>query len=285
MGDNKEVIFLGTYQPGRKFGWLDFSTSLENAYSELSDMFTFPYYSDKSFFRSNIKRQKYHLFRIGNSTITHYMGTSNKIGKEVLLEKISGTKYAFIAHTHDMKVCKMDSSEKQLFNYMKNHIAKEECMFYRVCLNPEITNPNSVPDMIDFALGEANNHLLDFPKDDPEAFYDECMKYAIAEGDNVEKGIAEKLGIEKSWMERFPGELSGGEMQRFCIARVLGERTKFILADEITTMMDPISRSQIWNFLIEETQKRDIGLIAVSHNRPLLDKICTRQIDLTEITK
>ena len=111
------------------------------------------------------------------------------------------------------------------------------------------------------------------------------IKYAIAEGDNVEKGIAEKLGIEKSWMERFPGELSGGEMQRFCIARVLGERTKFILADEITTMMDPISRSQIWNFLIEETQKRDIGLIAVSHNRPLLDKICTRQIDLTEITK
>lgn len=111
------------------------------------------------------------------------------------------------------------------------------------------------------------------------------MKYAIAEGDNVEKGIAEKLGIEKSWMERFPGELSGGEMQRFCIARVLGKRTKFILADEITTMMDPISRSQIWNFLIEETQKRDIGLIAVSHNRPLLDKICTRQIDLTEIAK
>lgn len=111
------------------------------------------------------------------------------------------------------------------------------------------------------------------------------MKYAIAEGDNVEEGIAEKLGIEKSWMERFPGELSGGEMQRFCIARVLGERTKFILADEITTMMDPISRSQIWNFLIEETQKRDIGLIAVSHNRPLLDKICTRQIDLTEIAK
>lgn len=110
------------------------------------------------------------------------------------------------------------------------------------------------------------------------------MKYAIAEGDNVKEEIAEKLGIEKSWMERFPGELSGGEMQRFCIARVLGERTKFILADEITTMMDPISRSQIWNFLIEETQKRDIGLIAVSHNRPLLDKICTRQIDLTEIT-
>lgn len=181
MGDNKEVIFLGTYQPGRKFGWLDFSTSLENAYSELSDMFTFPYYSDKNFFRSNIKRQKYHLFRIGNSTITHYMGTSNKIGKEVLLEKISGTKYAFIAHTHDMKVCNMDSSEKRLFSYMKNHIAKEECMFYRVCLNPEITNPNSVPDMIDFALGETNNHLLDFPKDDPEAFYDECMKYAIAE--------------------------------------------------------------------------------------------------------
>lgn len=109
------------------------------------------------------------------------------------------------------------------------------------------------------------------------------MRYAIEEGDDVEERVLRNLGIEKSWMERFSGELSGGEMQRFCIARALGQGTKFIIADEITAMMDPISRSQIWNFLISETEKRNIGLIVVSHNKPLLHRICTRQIALDEV--
>ena len=106
------------------------------------------------------------------------------------------------------------------------------------------------------------------------------MKDVIAEGDEVETQVLEKLGIRPEWMERFPGELSGGELQRFCIARALGKRTQFLLADEISTMLDLITQSRIWHFLIEETERRNIGMLVVSHAPELLDCVCTRKVEM-----
>lgn len=81
-------------------------------------------------------------------------------------------------------------------------------------------------------------------------------------------------------MDRYPGELSGGELQRFCIARALGRRTKILLADEISAMLDLITQSQIWNFLLAEARGREIGMVVVSHSEELLDRVCTRIMEL-----
>lgn len=104
------------------------------------------------------------------------------------------------------------------------------------------------------------------------------MRTVIEEGDQVDPKLIEKLGIEPDWLNRFPTELSGGEQQRFCIARALGKRTRFLLADEISTMLDLITQSQIWHFLIEETERRGIGMIVVSHSPELVEKVCTRVV-------
>lgn len=104
------------------------------------------------------------------------------------------------------------------------------------------------------------------------------MRSVFEEGDQVDPKLMEKLGIEPDWLNRFPTELSGGELQRFCIARALGKRTRFLLADEISTMLDLITQSQIWHFLIEETQRRGIGMIVVSHDAELVGKVCTRVV-------
>ncbi len=106
------------------------------------------------------------------------------------------------------------------------------------------------------------------------------MRSVLEEGDNVSPDLIKRLGIEADWMNRFTAELSGGEMQRFCIARALGQRTQFLLADEISTMLDLITQSQIWHFLMDETEKRKIGMIVVSHSQELLEKVCTRIVDL-----
>lgn len=108
------------------------------------------------------------------------------------------------------------------------------------------------------------------------------MKDTLAEGRGLDPAVLEGLGIESDWLNRFPGELSGGEIQRFCIARALGGETKFIIADEISTMLDPITQSQIWNFLLEEVQRRKIGLIFVSHSEALTKRIATRKVTLAE---
>ena len=105
------------------------------------------------------------------------------------------------------------------------------------------------------------------------------MRNVFEEGDQVETELIKKLGIEPDWMNRFPTELSGGELQRFCIARALGKRTRFLLADEISTMLDLITQSQIWHFLMEETQRRGIGMIVVSHSPELVEKVCPRVVE------
>ena len=108
------------------------------------------------------------------------------------------------------------------------------------------------------------------------------MRSVFEEGDQVDPKLMEKLGIESDWLNRFPTELSGGELQRFCIARALGKRTRFLLADAISTMLDLITQSQIWHFLIEETQRRGIGMIVVSHDSELVEKVCTRVVRMNK---
>ena len=116
----------------------------------------------------------------------------------------------------------------------------------------------------------------------PERSVDPAMRIGdtLAQCPDLDPSVVEGLGIEKDWYHRFPGELSGGEIQRFCIARALGRETKFIIADEISTMLDLITQSQIWQFLLEETKRRDIGMVFVSHSAPLTELVATRTIDL-----
>lgn len=106
------------------------------------------------------------------------------------------------------------------------------------------------------------------------------LKDTLEDGDLIEPRIVQELNIEKDWMNRYPQELSGGELQRFCIARALGARTKFLLADEISTMLDLITQSQIWEFLLKEVEARGIGLLVVSHSDPLMKAVATRTISL-----
>ena len=112
------------------------------------------------------------------------------------------------------------------------------------------------------------------------------LRTVTAEGDWSFEDTSERarietgLGIRDEWKERFPVEVSGGELQRFCIARALGRRTKLLIADEMTTMLDLITQGQIWDFVLKELKRRDMGMIAVSHSPELLEKVCDRVVHL-----
>lgn len=91
------------------------------------------------------------------------------------------------------------------------------------------------------------------------------------------------MGIESEWLKRWSSELSGGELQRFCIARVLGPQTRFLVCDEITTMLDVITQAQIWELLLERASERDLGMAVVTHNMALAEKVCSRIVSLPDI--
>ncbi|WP_054027780.1 ABC transporter ATP-binding protein [Bacillus sp. FJAT-28004] len=107
------------------------------------------------------------------------------------------------------------------------------------------------------------------------------MEKTITEGWSPDAALLEALGIKAQWLRRFPNELSGGELQRCCIARALGPDTKFLIADEMTTMLDAITQAQIWQKVLEIAHARQIGLLIISHDHTLVNKICNRTISFS----
>lgn len=111
------------------------------------------------------------------------------------------------------------------------------------------------------------------------------MEKTLKECWNPDEKILKRFGIEKDWLTRWPRELSGGELQRFCIVRLLSPETKFLICDEITTMLDVISQAQIWNVLLEMAEERNYGMVIVTHNMDLAKRVCTRIVDLSKINR
>lgn len=106
------------------------------------------------------------------------------------------------------------------------------------------------------------------------------MKKVLEESGMMRDEIIEGLGIEREWLSRFPGELSGGELQRFCVARSLFIGTRFLIADEMSTMLDVITQAQIWNVMLDEVKKRNLGLLVVTHNEALVHRVCDRVVSM-----
>lgn len=92
--------------------------------------------------------------------------------------------------------------------------------------------------------------------------------------------LQEALGIEDAWKKRWPNELSGGELQRFCIARALNPQTRILICDEITTMLDVVTQAQVWRAIVDHARKHDMGVVAITHNHYLAERICDRIVEI-----
>lgn len=108
------------------------------------------------------------------------------------------------------------------------------------------------------------------------------LRRVLEESGELREEMLDALGIERAWLNRFPGELSGGELQRFCVARALSCGAEYLICDEISTMLDAITQAQIWNAVLKEADKHNMGMIAVTHNKHLAGRIATRIVDLTD---
>ncbi|MDR3333727.1 MAG: ATP-binding cassette domain-containing protein [Treponema sp.] len=110
------------------------------------------------------------------------------------------------------------------------------------------------------------------------------MRQVLAEAGIESAALSDALGIERAWLNRFPRELSGGELQRFCVARALFSGACFLLADEISTMLDSITQAQLWHFLLAEVERRNMGLIVVTHNPALAARVCSKVRNINSAT-
>ncbi len=109
------------------------------------------------------------------------------------------------------------------------------------------------------------------------------MKQVLEESGEYSDEFLEELGISKEWMHRFPSQLSGGELQRFCLARAIAPETKYLIADEMTTMLDAIIQAQIWQTVLQLVEKRQLGVLVISHELPLMKQVCNRILNFEQL--
>ena len=101
------------------------------------------------------------------------------------------------------------------------------------------------------------------------------LRRTLEEAGPVDPALLAGLGVRDSWLERYPSELSGGELQRICVARALRPELRFLLCDELSAMLDLATQAEIWKFLLDQAERRSLGLLIVSHDAKLLGRLCT----------
>lgn len=107
------------------------------------------------------------------------------------------------------------------------------------------------------------------------------LRRILEESGQQKEEVLDAFGIERGWLDRFPRELSGGELQRFCVARALLCGADYLICDEISTMLDAITQAQLWKVILEEARRREMGILAITHNQHLARRIAEKTIDLS----
>ncbi|WP_207260531.1 ATP-binding cassette domain-containing protein [Desulfovibrio sp. Huiquan2017] len=102
------------------------------------------------------------------------------------------------------------------------------------------------------------------------------LRDSLCEGWQPDQRALQALNIEPAWLSRYPHELSGGELQRLALARVLSPRTRYLLADEMTAMLDPNTQALVWDAVLHWADRHGAGVLAISHDRHLLARVAHR---------
>lgn len=105
----------------------------------------------------------------------------------------------------------------------------------------------------------------------------EPLKFHFPEKTDVErvemmKNTMESVGIDPSWVVRYPHEFSGGQRQRISIARALSTEPEFIVADEPISALDVSIQAQVLNLLMEAREERNLTYLFITHDLSVVEQ-------------
>ena len=92
--------------------------------------------------------------------------------------------------------------------------------------------------------------------------------------DEEVKKLIKIVGLSEEFLERFPHELSGGQLQRVCIARAIVTKPKFILLDEAVSSLDVSTQVEILDLLQKLKKEYNLSYIFITHDLLTITYIC-----------
>ncbi|MDG4862787.1 ATP-binding cassette domain-containing protein, partial [Streptomyces sp. T-3] len=96
--------------------------------------------------------------------------------------------------------------------------------------------------------------------------------------------LARTVGLTEELLGRRPHEVSDGQLQRACLARALVLRPRWLVCDEMTAMLDASTTAVLVQVVEAYRLETGAGLLAVGHDRVLLERWCGRVVGWDEIT-
>lgn len=100
--------------------------------------------------------------------------------------------------------------------------------------------------------------------------------------DPLIKALVKRVGLHGDILNRYPHEVSGGELQRVAIARALVLKPEILILDEPTSMLDVSMQAKVLNLLKEIQKEYKISFLFISHD---LDAVCFMSENIAVMNK
>ena len=84
------------------------------------------------------------------------------------------------------------------------------------------------------------------------------------------------VGLDESYLNRFPHQLSGGQLQRVCIARAIAIQPKVILFDEAISSLDAHTQVQVMDLLKELQSRYNLTYLFITHDLTSVTYLCNK---------
>ncbi len=128
---------------------------------------------------------------------------------------------------------------------------------------------------------------------DPRLRVGAAILEPLAASDMLPRGAVERVALLAAWaarvgltddlLERFPHEVSEGQLQRACLARSLVVAPRYLICDELSSMLDVSTQAALLEVIAAEQAQRELGVLLITHDRVLADTWCDDVVDIREL--
>jgi oligopeptide/dipeptide ABC transporter ATP-binding protein len=110
------------------------------------------------------------------------------------------------------------------------------------------------------------------------ALMEVCRHYGMSNHESSKKieRLLNDTGLSSDMLNRWPRELSGGQLQRLAIARAVIGEPSLLIADEPMSALDVSVQAQLLNLLGDLRSSRSMAMIFISHDMTVIEYFCDR---------